>query len=58
MKVGDFVRTGHGATGIIVEYHPKWDNCSGGYPWYVWMTGTEEVHYFQTEHLELISESR
>ena len=54
MKVGDFVRTAFGATGIIVEFR----GTIARYPWYVWMTGTEEVHYFKTEHLDVISESR
>ena len=56
MKVGDFVRTEHGTTGIIVEWRVPVGVC--GASWYVWMTGTEEVHYFQTEQLEVISESR
>ena len=58
MKVGDLVRTTFGATGIIVEHHPKWEHARGGYPWHVWMTGTGEVHYFKTEHLEVINEAR
>ena len=55
MKVGDLV-SAYSGVGIIMEYHPRWDNTSSGYPWYVWMTLKNKINYFQTKDLEVIGE--
>lgn len=57
MKVGDLVTTIVG-TGIIIEYDAKWENDEWGCPWYVWLTVAQEIQYFQTNDLEVLSESR
>ena len=60
MKPGDLVRTLSGRLGIVKSYHPEFDGGNGtSYPWYVYMSDKRWcVEYFQTDQLELISESR
>mgnify|MGYP000008060504 FL=1 len=65
MKKGDLVRTVSGRLGIIKSYYPQYDstrmNTGSGssYPWYVYMPDKHWcIEYFQTDQLDLISESR
>lgn len=56
MKVGDLVKT-YAGMGIILQYRKEWDKpLPHYYPWYVWMTKQQEIRYFKTEDLEVISE--
>ena len=58
MKKGDLVRTLGGRLGIIKAYHKAFD-AGTSYPWYVHMLDNGwRVEYFQTDQLEVISESR
>ena len=61
MKVGDLVKTLNGRIGIIKSYDPLLKlSCTGtSYPWYVYMMDKNwRGEYFQTQQLEVISESR
>ena len=59
MKPGDLVKTLDGRLGIVKSYHPQLDGSGTSYPWYVYMTDNHWwVEYFQTDQLELVSESR
>ena len=59
MKAGDLVRTVSGRLGIVKSYHPQFDGSGTSYPWYVYMPDKRwNVEYFQTDQLELVSESR
>ena len=60
MKKGDLVRTLSGRLGIVKSYHPEFDGGNGtSYPWYVYMPDKQwRIEYFQTDQLELVSETR
>jgi len=59
MKAGDLVRTVSGRLGIVKSYHPQFGGNGTSYPWYVYMPDKQWcVEYFQTDQLELVSESR
>ena len=59
MKAGDLVRTVSGRLGIVKSYHPQFDGNGTSFPWYVYMPDKQwHVEYFQTDQLELVSESR
>jgi hypothetical protein len=58
MKKGDLVRTVSGRLGIVKAYYKNFD-AGTSYPWYVYMPDNHwRVEYFQTDQLELVSESR
>ena len=59
MKAGDLVRTVSGRLGIVKSYNPQFHGSGTSYPWYVYMPDNNwRVEYFQTDQLELVSESR
>ena len=58
MKKGDLVRTVSGRLGIVKAYYEEYDD-GYAYPWRVYMPDKQWcVEYFQTDQLELVSESR
>ena len=59
LKTGDLVRTSCGRFGIVKAYYPQYTGPGTSYPWYVYMPDNHwRVEYFQTDQLELVSESR